>query len=127
MNTSPALSTIPDEGHDLSLWLAVLGAPFLYLCHHELNYVLVLWACTSAKHWILPAVSALFLVLLLGSAGVAWHDLLRAPGMPDDAEKDAPLNRHRLLAVLGLMSAGLFFLLVLAQGIATVILNPCSE
>ena len=48
-------------------------------------------------------------------------------GMPDDAAPDAPLNRHRLFSVLGLMTGALFFLLVLAQGIATLILDPCPE
>src|SRR4051812_36940226 len=116
MNSNPSMSRIPAEGHDRSLWLAVLGAPFLYLCHHQLDYCLVLWACSSGKRWVLTAVSGLFLLLLLGSAAVAWQDYRRAPGTPDDASPEAPLNRHRLLSVLGLMSAGLFFLLVLAQG-----------
>jgi hypothetical protein len=127
MNASPSISRIPAEGHDRSLWFAVLGAPFLYLCHHELNYCLVLWACANGKRWILPAVSGVFLLLLLGSAGIAWQDFRRAPGAPDDSSPESPLNRHRLLSILGLMSAGLFFLLVLAQGIATLILDPCPE
>jgi hypothetical protein len=127
MTASPSISRVPAEGHDLSLWLGVLGAPFLYLCHHELNYTLVRLACASGKRWILPATSAVFLVLLLGSMGVSWRDIHRVPGMPDDAAPDAPLNRHRLLSVLGLMTGALFFLLVLAQGIATLILDPCPE
>src|SRR4051812_32038863 len=125
MNANSSISRVPAEGHDLSLWFAVLGAPFLYLCHHELNYCLVLWACASGKHWVLPVVSGVFLLLLLGSAAVAWQDFRRTPGTPDDASPESPLNRHRLLSTLGLMSAGLFFLLVLAQGIATLILDPC--
>jgi hypothetical protein len=126
MNATASTTRVPAEGFDRSLWLSVLGAPFLYLCHHELNYALVEWSCASGKHWILTAISALFLALLLGSAGVAWLDFQRSPAPPDDAAPDVPLNRHRLLASLGLMSAGLFFLLVLAQGIATVILDPCK-
>ena len=122
--TTPVKSAVPREGRDLSLWLAVLGAPFLYLCHHQLNYMLVPWALVSGKRWMLSVVSAVFLLLLLGSAGIAWREIRRAPGPPDDTGADVPLNRHRLLSVLGFMTAGLFFLLVLAQGIATLILDP---
>jgi hypothetical protein len=127
MNTHPPAPSVPAEGHDLSLWLAVLGAPFLYLCHHELNYILVPWAGASGKRWVLSVVSGVFLLLLLGSGGVAWRDLRRAPGLPDDSSADSPLNRHRLLSVLGIMSAALFFLLVFAQGLATLILDPTLE
>jgi hypothetical protein len=127
MNTHPANAPLPAEGRDLSLWFAVLGAPVLYLCHHELNYCLVPWAGATGRRWVLTLVFGAFLVLLLGSAGIAWRDLRRAPGLPDASNPDSPLNRHRLLSVLGLMAAALFFLLVLAQGIATLILDPRLE
>jgi hypothetical protein len=127
MNTSFPASSPPAEGRDRSLWFAVIGAPFLYLLHHQLIYTLVPWACASRKHWVLPAVSAVFLLFLGGSGTVSWRELRRLPIAPDGAALHAPFDRHRFLATLGLMSAALFFLLVCAQGLATLILDPCPE
>jgi hypothetical protein len=107
--------------------MAVLGAPFLFLCHLELNYLLVTWACSSGKWWVLPGVSAVFLLLLLIVAGISWTELSHSRGTRTEPDVPVPLGRHRLLAILGLMSASLFFLLVLAQGIATFIISPCPE
>lgn len=66
-----SIENIPREGHDLSLWTAVLGAPVLWLCHLQLSYMLVPWCCSSGKRWVLHVVSAVLLALTLGGGG--WH------------------------------------------------------
>ena len=123
----PATPEVPREGRDRSLWLAVLGAPFLFLCHLQLNYMLVLWACTSGKRWVLPLVSALFLALTAAGGVVAWHELRDAQGTDTEPHVTTPLGRHRYLAALGVMTSALFFLGILAQALATFIIDPCPE
>jgi hypothetical protein len=129
MNASPHIKQydVPPEGKDLSLWLAVLGAPFLFLCHLQLNYALARWACTAGKQWPLHLVSAAFLLLLIGSGVVSALDLRRAGGTSTEPNVQVPVARHRALAALGIMLAGLFFLVVLAQAIATFLIGPCPE
>jgi hypothetical protein len=129
MNTSTPVKTydVPAEGKDLSLWLAVLGAPFLFLCHLQLNYALARWACIAGKQWPLQLVSAVFLLLLIGSGVVSALDLRRTGGISMETSVEVPVARHRALASLGIMLASLFFLLVLAQGIATFLIGPCPE
>jgi len=127
MSTIPVPADLPKERRDLSLWLAVLGAPTLFLWHPQTNYALVDWACFTHKRWVLPVVSAVYLAAILAGGITSWAELHRSCGSTTEPGVIVPVARHRTLAILGVMSAGLFFLLVLAQAIATFILAPCAE
>lgn len=122
-----SIENIPREGHDLSLWTAVLGAPVLWLCHLQLSYMLVPWCCSSGKRWVLHVVSAVLLALTLGGGGLAWREYRQVGTEGPAGTTDPLLGRSRLLALVGILSSGLFALAIVAQAIPSFILDPCVE
>jgi hypothetical protein len=112
----------PPEGRDLSLWTAVLGAPFLFLSHQLLNYILVQWATESGHRWVLTLISVIFMVLVLGGGLLSLRDYRRWKISSTVPQVDPPLGRVHILAILGMMLAALSFVLILAQAIPTLIL-----
>src|SRR3954469_4767027 len=104
MSTIPVPTGLPKEGRDLSLWLAVLGAPTLFLWHLQTNYALVDWACAAHKRWVLPVVSAVYLAAILTGGLISWVELRRSGGSTTEPGVIVPVARHRTLAILGVMS-----------------------
>ena len=108
-----------------SLWIGVLLPPIIAAIQMEADYVLVRQACAAHQGIALYAVtggaalftfaSGLFSLVAWRRFGAAW------PGESADV-----ITRGRFIAVLGMMSSGLFLLLILAQGIATLYFHPCQ-
>jgi hypothetical protein len=107
------------------LWVGPLLPPMGWFGYLLVNYMLVPYACRTGSALLLY-VTTLVALLMAASAGiVAWRIWQGVePRWPDEA--DGMLPRNRFLAVLGLFSSGLFFLVILAQGIPTLILHPCQ-
>jgi hypothetical protein len=109
----------------LALWVGVLLPPIVWGVQMEINYALVRRACSSERNTILYAVTIVALVLTLFAAGVSWGTWKKSgAGWP--TESADPGTRLRFLSVLGLLSSGIFFLVIAAQGIATIFFHPCQ-
>ena len=111
-----------------SLWAAVLGTPTLFAVHLMMHYALVPVLCRQQRVWIFHVITAVFLVLAAVALGVAardWSRLASRKSTPaDDVEA---LARAQFLAVLGTMTATLFFSVILASGIPPFFVDPCQE
>jgi hypothetical protein len=98
----------------VSMWAAVLGAPVLWAVH------------LSGRIWMMHATSLAFLVLTSAGGALAWRDWRRVgEGSPKSAE-GGELGRARFLAVLGMLTSGLFFLIILATSLAAFFVDPCA-
>jgi hypothetical protein len=127
--TTPSPDALPREGRDLSLWTACLGAPVLWLLHLQTAYMLVNYACATHNKMPLFFASSLFLLLTVAGGYPAFKEFRAAGGMSmasGQPTSDPPIGRARLLATVGLMSSALFFLAILAQALASFILDPCA-
>jgi uncharacterized membrane protein len=91
----------------------------------QINYLLVRQACSAQRSLALYLVTIVALAITLVSAGIAWRSWRRSGAEWPSEMADAP-TRTRFLAVLGILSSFTFFLVVLAQGIATVFFHPCQ-
>jgi hypothetical protein len=112
-----------------ALWFGVLGAPAAWLIQFQLNYTLIPWACP--KPWLMTLIRLATLLFLLGvlmATLVCWREWNRLGGTspPPERERDE-VGRTRFLGLLGMMSGALFFLIILGQGIATFMINPCWD
>jgi hypothetical protein len=116
----------------LRLLVALYGAPLAWVAQMSLSEPLAAQACypggrpLSSPAWpplqtTLALISGACLVAALASALVAWS-VWRA--VRD--ERVAGDGRPRFLAVLGLMSAGLFVAAVLFTALAVVLIAPCA-
>ena len=113
-------------GGQLLLWTGVLLAPVVWATQMEINYLLVPYACMTGHRVALYLVTLAALILAAAGGFIAWRNWQEAGReWPDDAG-DAR-TRSRFMAVLGLLTSSMFFLVILAQGIPDFILHPCQQ
>jgi hypothetical protein len=117
----------PRSEHNGSLWFGVLGAPAAWFIDLEVQYALVPWVCAAQHRIVLHLATAVFLAAAAIAGGISWHHwqaLKREfgenppPGVP---------ARQQFMAGLGLLTSGLFFVVILAQGIPNFFLDPCAK
>jgi hypothetical protein len=109
----------------LGLWTGVLLPPTVWALQMQINYVLVRKACTQGSSLALYVVSIVALAAAVAAALIALTNWRRSgPTWPSGAAD--LFTRSRFLAVLGLLMSAMFFLVILAQGIATVVFPPCQ-
>ena len=128
IQANPTVPEAPASG-TAALWFGVLGAPAAWLVLFQLNYVLIPWACP--KPWLMTLIrlaTLVFLLAVLMATLVCWREWnrTRERSARPACEKDE-VGRTRFLALLGLMSGALFFLIILGQGIAIFMINPCWD
>ena len=91
----------------------------------QLNFVLVRHACSAQRSVTLYAVIIVALALTVATAFIAFTIWIQA-GKVWSTEAPDVATRTRFIAVLGILSSGMSFLVILAQGIATVQFDPCQ-
>lgn len=120
MSTVPRSMSRVSGSELLLLWLGVLGPPTAFLFNLGLSYAMVgalcegRWRSTSVLH-VVPA--ALLIITLL--LGIASYRRIR-PRM-----ENSGWDRDGVLAVLGVLSASFFALVLVANWIPTMLLDPC--
>ena len=108
-----------------SLFTGVLISPVTWAIQMQLNYTLVRRGCIDSSSLALSLVSVVSLVITVIGAAISWHNLQQSKQeLPTEA--GGLRNRSQFMAILGLMMNGLFFLVILAQGIATRVFHPCQ-
>jgi hypothetical protein len=124
-SVTPQTNDVSRQRDLLALWTGLLLPPFAWFLHQQLSYMLVLWACATGRQFILHLVTVAML-LLVGAGGViAWRSWQRTERDGPDKAGDM-LLRRRFMAVAGLLSSGMFVLVILAQGIPSFLLNACT-
>ncbi len=110
----------------LALWAGLLGPPAAWILQLQLTYALVPWVCRSQKHWVLHRSALVFLAVSLGAGLVAWREW-RGTDPERSTQASDILAVHKFMALLGLLTAGLFSLLIVGQGLATLMIDPCHD
>jgi hypothetical protein len=108
-----------------ALWIGVLLPPLITAAEMEANFALVRQACAAERNLMLYVIvcSALIIVTLSGfGSALIW----RHRGSTWPSESADLVTRARFISVLGMMSSGISFALILAHGIATVRFDPCQ-
>ena len=104
---------------------APLLAPTAWFFSLLVSYMLVPHVCVSGAPHLLPLLLLCALVLVASAGGVSWR-AWKAAGHEWPDEAGGVMPRSRFLAVLSMLSCSLFFLVILAQGIPTLLLSPCQ-
>jgi hypothetical protein len=116
--------TFSRPGGILALWAGLLVAPVAWLTQMQVAYMVVTLDC-SAGTAPLHVTTVVALVAAAAGGYVAWLEWRRAgPAWP--GEGAGAVSRSRFMAALGLLTSAMFFVVILAQGVATFILDPCQ-
>jgi hypothetical protein len=112
-------------GRQFLLWVGLLLPPLVWAAQMEINYWLLRGACARGSNvaFLVIMLIAVFLVSLAALCGwVSWRrfsqDWLRDAGVR--------ISRSHFMAMLGLFSSGMFFLVIVAQGIGALVFHPCQ-
>ena len=106
-------------------WMLMVVPAVITAAQHEALFVLVRQACAAQRNVMLYGVSIVALLLIALVALVAyltWRE--EGAQWPSDAADVA--TRTRFIAMVGLLGSVIFFLVALAQAIATVYYDPCQ-
>ena len=108
-----------------ALWLLVVVGPALVAIEQQANFVLVRQACSMQRNVALYAVvvAAMLLTIVTAMIGVS---IWRRAGTDWPTEAGDLANRIRFISVLGILSSAMSFLVIVAQGIATINFDPCQ-
>ena len=107
------------------LWLLVIAGPAIVAAEQQANFVLVRQACSMQRNVALYAVVAVAILLTVATAMIGVS-IWRRTGTAWPTEAGDLANRIRFISVLGILSSAMSFLVILAQGIATVHFDPCQ-
>ncbi|HEY4425518.1 MAG TPA: hypothetical protein VGN10_15010 [Pyrinomonadaceae bacterium] len=108
-----------------ALWVLVVVGPVIVAAEQQANYVLVRQACSMQRNVALYAVVivAIVLTIVMAMIGVS---IWRRTGTDWPTEAGDLTNRIRFISVLGILSSAMSFLVIVAQGIATINFDPCQ-
>jgi uncharacterized protein YqgC (DUF456 family) len=115
----------PNMGLQPGLWIGVLMPAVIWVVQMQLNYWAVRGACVRGSNTRLFAVTLVALLLIALSELSAWIGARRS-GAGERVEWGALVSNSRFMLALGLLSGAVFFIAVMAQGIAAIILHPCQ-
>jgi hypothetical protein len=112
-------------GGERTIWLLVVLPASITAGAMQINYVLVRQACSAQRNVALYVVSIVALALLAAVALVAFLNW-RSAGAEWPGETADVATRTRFISMLGALESVIFFLVTLAQGLATIFFNPCQ-
>ena len=115
-----------DPTQNTALWFAVLGPPVIWFLQMQTSYSLVTWACSTGRLWSIHVTSAAFLVLAAVPGLIGWKEW-NANAAADNERRSTGRGRRRFMAMLGMMLAALFLMLIVAQAIPSFFVDPCLE
>ncbi len=110
---------------DVILWIAVLVGPVIWFAHQLANFALAPWACVLGWKPALYVISVVCLAIAAAS-GLLAHSQWQQLGRASAGEAGGSVPRARALAAGGMALSAMFFLVILAQGIAEAILGACA-
>lgn len=110
----------------LPLWFGFLGPPIIWAARFGASYALVPFACQHDAVQLLQVITVVALVGVAWAAVVAWR-AWRAAGKSRQVELGGRNARARFMALAGLLSSAIFFVAIVAEGIAIFLIDPCQS
>jgi hypothetical protein len=123
--TADPRTDVPDAAELRALWAGFLLAPTAFLLNLELAYALVPTACSSQNRLLVHMVHLGCLLIAL-TGGFFARRLWRSCGETWPGEEGGRVSRSRFMAGIGLLLSALFVLVIVAQWIPSLVLNPCQ-
>ncbi len=107
------------------LFAGVFLPPIAFLFHLQINFILVPFSCAAGNEIAMHIVSIVCLIVAAAGGLIAWL-CWREAGEVWPGEGEGAIPRSRLMAAAGMAFSALFFLIILGQMIASIILGVCQ-
>jgi hypothetical protein len=107
------------------IWTGLLVPPIAWAFQMQANYVLVSATCQQGSRWPLYLVTLLALLITLAAGFGSWRARARVNGSYSD-DGGSPSSVAGFMAVLGVMTSALFFLVIIAQAVPSFIFHGCQ-
>jgi hypothetical protein len=109
----------------LPLWFGLLGPPAFWAARISVSYVLIPFVCRAGDTLALHLV-ALFALVGTTAAGVTAYRAWRAARRSGSSgSTDVRRARSSFLGLSGMLIAGLFWAVIVAESIANWLFDPC--
>jgi hypothetical protein len=118
-------TTAPGMGVHPGLWIGVLLPPIIWALQMQINYWAVRGACARGGNIRLYSVTSIALVMIIFSGFFAWFGERRS-NAGGKVEWGTFVSSSRFMFALALLICAVFFMAVLAQGIAAIVIHPCQ-
>lgn len=107
------------------LWFAFLGPPIIWAARFGVSYSVVPYVCARAGPLLLQALTVVALAATAAAGVAGWQQWRRAGGTRE-MEFGGVAARARFMAVVGMLSAGLFALVIAAEAMPIFLVDPCQ-
>lgn len=111
------------RGH-ARLWVGVIGPPAVWAMRIGAAYILVPYACWADQRWLVHLPTVVGVVATTAITLDAWR-LWRRAGGGASAELGDVLARSRFMAAFGIMNGTFWILVMLAEELASIYIDPC--
>jgi len=119
------LDRVPESPKpSVPIWLAFLLPPVMALLHLQISYPLDHTACSTGTKLQLHIFSVVALFIDAFAGLLAHREWVRL-GSGTPGQLPGPLGSRRLMALLGMIGAGIFAIFIIAQWFPNFVLDPC--
>lgn len=122
----PDAAHFDGRGGKLALWTGVLGGPVAWAIQFQIGYTLCRFSCT--REHLAAVHHALTLATLIAAVActlLALREWRRSGPPGSHGDEGGALGRSRFLAALGVLSSGLFSIVIVAEWVPMFFLSPC--
>ena len=106
------------------IWFCTLAPPVAAILHLQFSFVLEHTACATRSKVGIHIITAVLLSVVILAAVIARREWVRE-GSENPEQLPGPVGTRRLMALLGMIGAGIFGLFILAQWFPNFILDTC--
>ena len=111
---------------DFALWTSMLLGPIAWFLNFQIIYGFAAVACKTGKLRMFVSCGITLAIVLAGVILSVWLVMVSRKREPDELT-DQLQNRAHFMAVVGLLTNLLFMLVIIAQVIASMMLDPCWD
>jgi hypothetical protein len=108
------------------LWLGFLLPPIFWAIQLQTVYLTSEAGCLSGDFMANHLVSIFAILFSIVGGAISWRNWLET-GKGWKSEQANSADRSRFIAILGMLNAGLFALLIFAQWLPTLLGVPCDK
>ena len=107
------------------LWTGILAGPLAWALDEGIGYSLVPHACSTGHEYVLHVTSALCLLIAAVAFLIAFRMFVLVPPSSTEDGGD-PISRSRFMAIAGMISSAVFFMVMIAEAVPRFILSACD-